>query len=187
MVLVDEGKVELDAPVVQYLPEFTMEDPRYQDITVRMLMNHASGMPGTAYANNNGYEYFTGSNEQTLEYLARSHLKAAPGETAPYCNDGFNLAEMLVTKVSGLGYIDFITQKVLEPLALDRTGTGIAERDDPDYAAFYPPDTGESAPRRDRLLHRGRGPLLDPRGSGTVRGQLLRRGRRCSRRLPSPR
>lgn len=146
MVLVDEGKVELDAPVVDYLPGFRMEDPRYSDITVRMLMNHASGMPGTAYANNNGYEYFTATNEQTLEYLARSHLKAAPGETAPYCNDGFNLAEMLVESVSGLGYVDFLTEEVLEPLSLDRTGTGIAERDDPDYAALYQPDTGVRLP-----------------------------------------
>jgi CubicO group peptidase (beta-lactamase class C family) len=146
MILVDEGKVELDAPVVRYLPEFKMEDPRYQDITVRMLLNHASGMPGTPYANNNGYEYFSGTNEQTLEYLARSHLKAAPGETAPYCNDGFILAEMLVASVSGLDYIGFLTGKALKPLSLDRTGTGIADRGDPDYAAFYLPDTGKELP-----------------------------------------
>ncbi|MBN1288417.1 MAG: beta-lactamase family protein [Actinobacteria bacterium] len=146
MVLVDEGKVELDAPVVRYLPEFKMEDPRYEDITVRMLLNHSSGMPGTAYANNNGYEYFTETNEQTLEYLARSDLKAAPGETAPYCNDGFTLAEMLVTEVSGQDYIGFLTKEIFEPLSLDRTGTGIAERDDSDYAALYQPDTGKKLP-----------------------------------------
>ena len=38
--LVDEGKVELDAPVTAYLPDFTMADGRYTDITVRMLLNH---------------------------------------------------------------------------------------------------------------------------------------------------
>jgi len=146
MLLVDEGKVELDAPVVRYLPEFRMEDQRYKDITVRMLLNHTSGMPGTPYANNNGYEYFTATNEQTLEYLARSHLKAAPGETAPYCNDGFTLAEMLVSSVSGQDYIDFLAAEVLEPLSLDRTGIGIAERGDPDYTALYQPDTGKKLP-----------------------------------------
>ncbi len=46
MLLVDEGKVELDAPVVRYLPEFRMEDPRYKDITVRMLLNHYVGYAG---------------------------------------------------------------------------------------------------------------------------------------------
>ncbi|MBN2027498.1 MAG: beta-lactamase family protein [Actinobacteria bacterium] len=146
MLLVDEGKVELDAPVVRYLPEFRMEDPRYKDITVRMLLNHTSGMPGTPYANNNGYEYYAETNEQTLEYLARSHLKAAPGETAPYCNDGFTLAEMLVSSVSGKDYMGFLTAEVLEPLSLDRTGIGIAERDDPDYAALYQPYSGKKLP-----------------------------------------
>ncbi len=45
MQLVDEGKVELDAPVTKYLPDFKMNDERYKDITVRMLMNHTSGIP----------------------------------------------------------------------------------------------------------------------------------------------
>ncbi|MFA6008100.1 MAG: serine hydrolase domain-containing protein, partial [Candidatus Shapirobacteria bacterium] len=37
MALVDEGKVELDVPVLRYLPEFAMADPRFRNITVRML------------------------------------------------------------------------------------------------------------------------------------------------------
>ena len=45
MQLVDEGKVELDAPVTKYVPDFKMDDERYKDITVRMLMNHTSGIP----------------------------------------------------------------------------------------------------------------------------------------------
>ena len=49
--LVDEGKVELDAPVTAYLPDFTMADGRYTDITVRMLLNHSSGLPGSTIAN----------------------------------------------------------------------------------------------------------------------------------------
>lgn len=40
LLLVDEGKVALDAPVVRYLPEFTMADARFSDITLRMLLNH---------------------------------------------------------------------------------------------------------------------------------------------------
>ncbi len=46
MLLVDEGKIELDKPVITYLPEFTMADERYKRITVRMLLNHTSGLPG---------------------------------------------------------------------------------------------------------------------------------------------
>ena len=46
MQLVEEGKIDLDAPVTAYVPEFTMADARYKDITVRMLLNHSSGILG---------------------------------------------------------------------------------------------------------------------------------------------
>ena len=45
--LADQGKLDLDTPVVQYLPGFKMADERYTSITVRMLLNHSSGLMGT--------------------------------------------------------------------------------------------------------------------------------------------
>lgn len=45
MQLVERGKVELDAPITKYLSYFKLEDERYQNITIRQLMNHTSGMP----------------------------------------------------------------------------------------------------------------------------------------------
>ena len=52
MQLVDEGRVELDAPVVRYLPQFTMMSPQYRQITVRMLLDHSAGFPGTLLQRN---------------------------------------------------------------------------------------------------------------------------------------
>ena len=43
MKLVEQGKVELDRPICEYLPQFTMLDPRYRQITVRHCLNHSSG------------------------------------------------------------------------------------------------------------------------------------------------
>ena len=128
MLLVDDGKVNLDASAVTYLPEFTMLDERYKDITVRMLLNHSSGLPGTVGPNSFGYQYNTEIYREVLDILAHSHLKSQPGELAPYCNDGFTLAEMIVAKVSGMSYIDFLQQRIFSPLALNYTGTGVADR-----------------------------------------------------------
>ena len=50
MQLVEKGRVSLDAPVTRYLKDFKMADSRYQDITVRMLLNHSSGIMGTGLA-----------------------------------------------------------------------------------------------------------------------------------------
>jgi CubicO group peptidase (beta-lactamase class C family) len=143
MLLVDDGVVELDAPVTRYLPEFVMEDPRHGDITVRMLLDHTSGLPGSTYANNFGYQYNPSFYRDTLENLSLSRLKADPGEAAPYCNDGFTLAEMLVARVSGGDYIDFLEKRIFKPLSLGSTGLSVGERHDAMNAAFYRPDSGE--------------------------------------------
>jgi CubicO group peptidase (beta-lactamase class C family) len=51
MKLVDRGVVDLDTPLVTYLPTFRMAAAGYEKITVRMLLNHSSGFPGTDYRN----------------------------------------------------------------------------------------------------------------------------------------
>ena len=128
MQLVDDGKIDLDKPVTAYLPEFTMADERYRDITVRMLLNHSSGLPGTVGPNSFGYEYHKEFYDDVLAILAKSHLKHRPGEMAPYTNDGFTVAEMVVAKVSGKSYIQFVKERILNPLSLHKTGPSVGQR-----------------------------------------------------------
>ena len=125
MLLVDEGKVDLDKPVTAYLPEFRMADERHRQITVRMLLNHSSGLPGGSYANSFGFQYHQGFLPETLDTLAKSHLKHDPGAMAVYCNDGFSLAEMIVERVSGKKFAAFLQERIFTPLALSRTGLGV--------------------------------------------------------------
>ena len=147
MLLVDDGKVGIDAPVTTYLPEFTMQDERYKDITVRMLLNHSSGLPGTVGPNSFGYQYHRDIYRDVLDILAQSHLKHRPGEFAPYCNDGFTLAEMVVVKVSGTNYIDFLRQRIFTPLSLKYTGIGVAERPEKNLSvARHYTEAGQALP-----------------------------------------
>lgn len=146
MLLVDEGRVALDAPVTTYLPEFVMADPRYKEITVRMLLNHASGLPGTVFANSFGYAYNDQILNDTLQVLSRSTLRHDPGAMAIYTNDGFTLAEMIVERVSGHKYADFLAMWVFAPLALEHTGVSVGERKGESAAAYYHPQTGKREP-----------------------------------------
>lgn len=146
MKLVDGGKVKLDYPVTTYLPEFTMLDPRYKDITVRMLLNHTSGLPTTNWVNGMGFEFDTEYHQKTLDVLSRSNLKYAPGESAAYCNDGFTLAEIIIERVSGQSFMDFLATNVLKPLSLNNTGLSIGQQKDKPIAAYYDPDTGKREP-----------------------------------------
>lgn len=55
LLLVDEGKIDLDEPVTTYVPEFKMADERYKQITVRILLNHSSGIMGSTH--DHGFTY----------------------------------------------------------------------------------------------------------------------------------
>lgn len=125
MKLVEQGKVELDRPICEYLPQFTMLDPRYRQITVRHCLNHASGLPGTQWKHFSAVHVGQEDNEEYYQevyaYLAKCYLKADPGTYSVYCNDGFTLAEMLVAKVSGMSFGEFCKTYITEPIGAHST------------------------------------------------------------------
>lgn len=124
MKLVDEGKIELDAPVTRYIPNFKMADKRYRQITVRMLLNHSSGLMGSTY--NSGFLYDdndTRAHDSFLNDLSTQMLKADPGAFSVYSNDSFTLAEILVEKVSHMSFTEYLHQAILKPLGLLNTKT----------------------------------------------------------------
>ncbi|GFN34100.1 serine hydrolase domain-containing protein [Paenibacillus xylaniclasticus] len=141
MKLVDAGKLDLDRPVVEYIPDFTMKDERYKQITPRMLLNHSAGFEGSSLSNsfllsdNDTYAHDT-----LLKQLADQQLKADPGAFSVYCNDCFSLAEILVERVSGVDFTSYIHQSFSKPLGLTNTGTPLSPLNESEMAAlYYPP------------------------------------------------
>lgn len=136
--LADEKKIDLDTSVKTYLPEFEMADDRYQRITVRMLLNHSSGLMGSTLGNAFLFDDNDDISHDTfLESLKRQRLKAEPGAYSVYCNDGFTLAELLVEKVSGMDFTAFLHQTFFEPLQLLNTKTPQDEFDKKQLARLY--------------------------------------------------
>src|SRR5512139_1626207 len=122
MMLVDRGLVDLNEPVTRYLRDFRMTGGEaWRKITVRMLLNHSSGLPGTHFADVLTIVPLAGYAAQLERSLARQRLKHAPGEMAVYCNDGFTLIERVVAEVTGQPYVDFVRKEILEPLGMRRT------------------------------------------------------------------
>lgn len=122
--LQEDGLLSLDDKIVDLLPSFTMADERHKDITVRMLLNHTSGMPGTnmrnAFTEVPSSEYL----QQSMEAYAASSLKHDPGAFAPYCNDGFSLAQVLVEHLSGLPFAQFLQERIFRPLGMNDSSVG---------------------------------------------------------------
>ncbi|KOY16635.1 beta-lactamase, partial [Paenibacillus xylanivorans] len=132
--------MDLDVPVVNYIPDFKMKDNRYKQITSRMLLNHSSGLLGSSGSNATLYgDNDTYSHDTFLDQLAIQTLKADPGEYSVYCNDGFTLAEILVERVSGMGFTAFIHKYITEPLDMKHTKTPQDVVDPVEMAGIYSP------------------------------------------------
>ena len=119
MLLVEEGKVDLDKPAIEYLPDDVR--PRafegdVRDVTVRHLLNHRSGMP--AYA-----ESFFEDDAEGRRPLAETVRRYGivtypPGESFIYCNLGYQMLASIITTVSGMSYAEFIQERVFAPLGM---------------------------------------------------------------------
>ena len=119
MRLADMDLVDIDQPVVTYLPHFTMADARYAYITPRMLLNHSSGLMGGMYANamlfgDNSTYYM----DIFLQNLSQQRLMFNPGERSIYNNDGFTLAEILIEYISGVSFTEFLEIEFFELLGI---------------------------------------------------------------------
>lgn len=138
MQLSEEGKVNLDAPVTEYIPDFKMADERYKEITVRMLMDHTSGIMGTSYKNMMLYEdNDMSSHDELLTSLAGQRLKAEPGAYAAYCNDGFGLLELIVENVSGMSYTEYLDLYIANKIGAEKTGTPVNRFQMEDAVSIY--------------------------------------------------
>lgn len=144
MKLVDEGKVNLDSPVTDYIPDFKMNDQRYKEITVRMLLNHSSGLMGTEYSNSFLFDDNDESSyKNLLDSLKQQRLKSDPGEFSVYCNDGFSLAQMIIERVSGKDFTSYIRENFSKPLGLNDTKTPMDDFDSERLAKAYTKDGQE--------------------------------------------
>ena len=137
MKLVDRGIVDLDTPLVTYLPGFQMAAAGYEKITVRMLLNHSSGFPGTDYRNAITRSPVPGYLDQVLQTLSMSRLKAPPGYMSVYCNDGFTITEALVKAMSGKSYVQFVQDEILTPLGMANTRYPLSAFPAGSYAKAY--------------------------------------------------
>ncbi len=184
MILVDRGVMELDAPLVSYMTDYRMaDDEPWRDITVRMLLNHSSGLPGVHFPNVLTVMPFSGYAAQVRDMLATERLKHAPGEMAVYGSDGFMLIELLVTTVTGQPYTEFVEQEILEPLGMSHSRFA---RDPFSPGSFAPglDDAGRPEPQEYINIYSS-GLFSTPSDLGRLAMMFLNGGRLGDRRILS--
>ena len=116
----DAGKpvLDLDAPIIEWVPEFTLADGRAGEVTARRLLSHSSGLPDVA-----DYGWHDPQlGDDALSEFARSRsgwrLQTKPDSTFSYSNAGFELLGLLLSRVTGTTFENAVQQQVLNPLGM---------------------------------------------------------------------
>jgi CubicO group peptidase (beta-lactamase class C family) len=121
MQLVDEGLLDLDEPVVRYLPEFKVADPEVtRTVTARHLLAHSSGIDGDLFLD-------TGRGDDCVEkYVAACadlRQNHPLGATMSYCNSGYTVLGRLVEVLRGASWDAVLRERLFAPLGLTSAGT----------------------------------------------------------------
>lgn len=158
MMLVDEGKVRLDDPVADYLPEFknlwlTAEQDEAHVVlrrpsrppTIRHLLSHTSGMPFRSAME------FPQLDMLPLEDMIRSYaispLAFEPGSKYMYSNTGINTVGRIIELLSGMDFEDYLAERLLQPLGMKDTTVRPSLEQLPRLARTYGPNEAQTALR----------------------------------------
>ncbi len=122
LLLAKEGRLSLDDPARKYVPEL----PDYgTPLTIRHMLHHMSGLrdwgsvEGIAGWPRTSREY---THDHVLDIVSRQKaLNFAPGAQYSYSNTGYNLAAIIVSRVSGMSFADFTQQRIFLPLGMTHT------------------------------------------------------------------
>jgi CubicO group peptidase (beta-lactamase class C family) len=114
MILFDEGKIDLDAPVNKYIPEFTGGEKDL--VTVRMLLEHRSGLPA-------GRDLWRIAHtpEEARAAVISTNLFAHPGQYYEYSDLGADMLAFAVEAISGVTLDVFLKERVFTPLGMTDT------------------------------------------------------------------
>jgi N-acyl-D-amino-acid deacylase len=141
MKLVEEGKLTLDDRVAPFIAHLTPApgatvDPRWEQITVRQLLNHTGGWdrdkpnggfdpmfrPGIAAAAVNAPA--PASAETVIRYMKGMPFDFNPGEKFAYSNFGYAILGRVIERAGGMRYEDYVRTRVLQPVGANRTRLG---------------------------------------------------------------
>jgi CubicO group peptidase (beta-lactamase class C family) len=141
---VEQGKISLDDDMSKYLPDFPLHD---HHVSIRQLLNHTSGIH--SYTSNIAWP-LTWSKELTpreiVRFVENDTFDFAPGTKWLYNNTGYVLLGMILEKVTGMPYAQYLQREFFAPLGLRRTSYCPSSPSDTAFAAGYAVARGSVAP-----------------------------------------
>ena len=120
--LVESGDVDLDAPVANYLSEFAAL-PSERPVLVKQLLHHTSGLDDYTSDSWDGSEreFANLDLEAHLDWVMAQALWNEPGAAFEYNNSGYALLALIVQRVSGQSFPDYMQTEIFQPLGMENT------------------------------------------------------------------
>jgi CubicO group peptidase (beta-lactamase class C family) len=140
MLLVQQGKIDLDKPLDDYLGDAKLKARvgSAADATVRRVANHTSGLPLHYQFFYDGESFKPPGYEETIRRYG--NLVTPPGEHYQYSNLGYGLLDYVIERVGQKKYADFMREEVFLPLGMTHTSIDIAPGLEPHQAIRYTPE-----------------------------------------------
>lgn len=134
--LVNDGRLSLDKTLADYFPELVGRIENAEKITVRMMVQHRSGIPN--YTDTENYWVHPKQNDkERLELVLDLPSNFEPNEDFEYSNTNYLLLSQLIEKSSELTKFQYIKETILKPLNLNNTYGSIHEVDTDDVMSGY--------------------------------------------------
>ena len=154
LILYEEGRVDLTAPIGRYLPELPAP---WAAPTLHELMSHISGLPDFEDAFGYGVYRETPSDEEFLKRLLTLPIESEPGKKWKYSNTNYWLLAHVVERLSGVTYAQFMQERVFGPLGMKSTRAALPSQILMGRAAGYRLVDGELQNREAIQPNTGRG------------------------------
>jgi CubicO group peptidase (beta-lactamase class C family) len=119
--LIEQGKIDLNADIKNYIPDFSIKnlDGGETRITVNHLLTHTSGLMIDYYVRRTGEK--KQSNTDLLSQLREEYLCFRPGSASKYSNIGYRLLGIMIERVTGERFENYLEKKVFKPLGLNQS------------------------------------------------------------------
>lgn len=134
--LVNAGKLSLDGTIADYFPEYSKRIANSDRITLRMMVQHRSGLPNFTDLSN-FWNNPPNSAEACLALVFDVPAEFEPDKKYRYCNTNYLLLNMLIEKVTGANSFQFMREEILQPLHLNNTYGSIHEIDMDELMSGY--------------------------------------------------
>ena len=121
--LVDRQRVELDAPVIRYIPDLRLSDPQVaKTVTLRQLLSHTSGVP----SDEQWPAQVPSTREGIVGEFAAIPITAQPGTRFQYCSRCIVLAAYVLERITGQSWEAYTTEHIFEPLGMATASFGLS-------------------------------------------------------------